>query len=272
MHTRRFPRLFLLLLGFTLAGCSGSGSSGFDISSENAAIDHVLTDQRCIDFEGLVICPAATLGPVQPQTATPSPTRTPILPTTTATPGRTNTPGSIPSTSSTPATTTVPITTATPTDHLPPTPPASPTRTATHSPTATHTATPTFGPTPPMQVDTAIDTSAPLVCNAGSCEFTIVFSAQGFEVGAEFFVAVRTTDPLGRWMIDPVPQLSSGPFGRNFQSPVAIGATDATPKVQIAILVFEAAPPSVPQDVAALGDTHADFAYVTSTVQLTAQR
>src|ERR1035437_3819610 len=48
-----------VLLAALLAGCSdGRGSSGFDISSENATISQALETQQCLDFQGLRICSA----------------------------------------------------------------------------------------------------------------------------------------------------------------------------------------------------------------------
>lgn len=246
MQTVRSIRLLVTLLSLALAGCSGSGSSGFDISSENAAIDRVLTNQQCIDFEGLIICPAnpSPTGPHFPPSPTPTPTRTPSV-------------ASFP--------------TSTPSAGHAPTP-TQPTPTPIRSVASTATATIRAAPTPPMQVDTTVELDSPLACGSTGCAFTLAFSARGFEAGTAFFVAVRTTEPLGRWRIDPVPERSSGPFGGRFEVPIAIAATGASPTVQIAVLVFEVAPASLPADVVTLGETHADFAYVTNPIVLASQR
>lgn len=63
MDTRRYLWFTCLLFILTLTACEGgSGSSGFDISSENAAIQEALTEQRCVHHESLTICPAAETG------------------------------------------------------------------------------------------------------------------------------------------------------------------------------------------------------------------
>ena len=86
----RAPRRFwfgLFLVGATLTACAGGrGSSGFDIS-ENAAIGRVIDTQKCVDHQGLTICPAdhpetpvttasptLTATPYTPAAATPTPT------------------------------------------------------------------------------------------------------------------------------------------------------------------------------------------------------
>ncbi len=60
MSARRSLRLTWLLLGLALTACAGgSGSSGFDASpTENAAIQQALDQQRCVERQGLTICPA----------------------------------------------------------------------------------------------------------------------------------------------------------------------------------------------------------------------
>jgi hypothetical protein len=72
MDTLRHLFLSCSLLIFGLAACEGgSGSSGFDVRSENAAIQEALVGQHCVQHESLTICPAAETG------ATPSPTPPP---------------------------------------------------------------------------------------------------------------------------------------------------------------------------------------------------
>jgi len=65
----------VLILGALLAACTGgSGSSGFDAISEDAAITQALDTQQCVQFEALQICPtdesleARTPTPEVPQT------------------------------------------------------------------------------------------------------------------------------------------------------------------------------------------------------------
>ena len=63
MRARRYAsRLLLLAL---LAGCGGSGSSGFEPSfREGALIDQAIAEQRCVQGDGgLTICPSGALVP-----------------------------------------------------------------------------------------------------------------------------------------------------------------------------------------------------------------
>jgi hypothetical protein len=244
-------RFLLALISLALAACSGSGSSGFDVSSENTAIDQALSQQQCVDFEGLTICPANS-GPIVPSNP-PTPT-----PTSTNTPTTTKTVN--------------PFATATAT--RPPAATPSINATATRQPTAT-VPTVTLTPTsaaPPMQVDTAIDGSAPVACAAINgltrCTFTLVFSAQGFHADAEFRVAVRTVNPLGSWMVNATPLLSLGPAASTFRVPVSVAVATSTTEVQLAVLVFAEPPAAVPSTVKALGDSGANFAYVTPPLRL----
>jgi hypothetical protein len=73
MQMRRYLWLTVMLLA--AAACDGgSGSSGFDIRSENAAITLALTQQQCVPHAGLLICPADETGNVPGHVATPTPT------------------------------------------------------------------------------------------------------------------------------------------------------------------------------------------------------
>jgi Protein of unknown function (DUF1566) len=64
----RFILTIVLLLA-PLAGCDGrGGSSGLDITSENAAISQALETRQCLDFQKLRVCPAG-----EPAAATPTP-------------------------------------------------------------------------------------------------------------------------------------------------------------------------------------------------------
>ena len=96
-ETRPYRRaagwLWLIALWCVLSGCAGgSGSSGFDVLAENAAIDQALDSDGCEIFEGLTICaaapePTATETPIAPA-ATPSETAT-IAPSDTPSPTNT---------------------------------------------------------------------------------------------------------------------------------------------------------------------------------------
>lgn len=123
-----------------------------------------------------------------------------------------------------------------------------------------------------MQVDTAIDSSTPVACapvNGGTrCTFTLAFSAQGFHADAEFRVAVRTVNPLGSWMIIPTPLLSLGPTASIFRVPVSVAVATSATEVQLAVLAFAEPAAAVPSTVKALGDSGANFAYVTPPLPL----
>jgi len=87
MQARRF--LWATVLAMVLAACAGgSGSSGFDVTSENAAITQALDEQHCVSHQALMICPAAETSPAIPgATPTAPPQRTATLaPLATATP------------------------------------------------------------------------------------------------------------------------------------------------------------------------------------------
>lgn len=63
MNARRLLSVMWPILALVLAACGGSGSSGFDITSENAAIERALETQECVVFEGLMVCPADAVAP-----------------------------------------------------------------------------------------------------------------------------------------------------------------------------------------------------------------
>lgn len=152
--------LWLIALWCVLAGCAGgSGSSGFDVLAENAAIDQALDMDGCETFEGLTICAAApeapaTETPIAPA-ATPSETATAAV---TDTPSPTATPPPIdftftPTVEVT-ATPTIAIeVTATPTSGA--TGSATPTGTPGPQATATGTGTPAFETATPTRTGTA---------------------------------------------------------------------------------------------------------------------
>jgi hypothetical protein len=51
-------RTSIVILSLGLAACSGSGSSGFDIRSEAAAIEQALARQTCVTYNAVDYCPA----------------------------------------------------------------------------------------------------------------------------------------------------------------------------------------------------------------------
>ena len=259
MHARRSLRLILILLGLTLAACSGgSGSSGFDaFPSENAAIQQALDSQQCVEREGLMIC-AADAGFTPPaESPTPTPTGTTIPPTAT----RTFAP--------------VPTTTPTGIASTPPTIAATPTAAATTpKPPPTGTATQTPAPRVGTHVAGATSITCTQVVPDGACSFTLPFAAEGFAPTAVFYVAVRQ-DGHRNWMIGTA-LVPSGPADApDFDAPVSIPTTlDTGPpnlSIQLAILVYVEPPPSVPNEVVELVDSGADFAFVTSEILLQPQ-
>ncbi|MFQ5665151.1 MAG: hypothetical protein ACE5I7_01840, partial [Candidatus Binatia bacterium] len=129
--------IWLMVLGCALAVCAwactgGSGSSGFDAfpSSENAAIEQALNEQRCVERQGLTICPADERSVVRPASPTPTPGATPSRVVDTPAPQPTPTAEAI----------------------------------ATSSPTATSTQTPKPQPARRPHVDTGIDATTSLSC------------------------------------------------------------------------------------------------------------
>jgi hypothetical protein len=269
MDTRRYFWLTCLLLIFGLGACEGgSGSSGFDVRSEDAAIQQALVGQHCVQHESLTICPAAETGATPSPTSPPSAVSTPTA--TSAPPGPSSTPSSAFTATGVRTTTPSPPSSAatTPTGT-----PAAPTSTATRTATALRSVTPTPTATATatsgvQQVEIGIDPRAPLLCvsvQGGSCAFVLPFTASGFPTTAAFCVAVRTENPNGRWMIGDLLTLS-GPATPTFEAPVDLSAPAGLcceTTVQVAILVFLTRPASVPATVDELADTGAYAAFVT---------
>ena len=256
-HGRRITALsaaaWLAVLCLTaLVGCAGgSGSSGFD-AIENAAIDQALDEQRCVDSGGLVICPAETavgMPTAAPPTATPSPTATP--------------------TTAAPATDTPPI--ATPATEVART--ATPTLLATPTPTVTRAAPATFTATPAgVRIDVGLDTAGPVDCMVvdGSCEFSFAFTAVGFPPGTSFLVAARPASPENQWEISvPVPAADEA-GDPSFDVLIAVPTAGAgeTILVQVSVLAQSGPIDSVPASVDSLGETTAEFAFVTPQIEL----
>lgn len=261
MNVQRYLWLVTVMLIGALAGClGGSGSSGFDNITENAAIQEAIDTQECQDFEGLVICPAEQ-GVEAGPSASPTPTRT-LLPATPtqATPPLIDTPTFPVGTPTLPLAT--PGTTASPTQ--PPT--VSPTVTQLIQATPTRIATATVPP--PMQIETNLGPSSDINCSSGaSCPFTFFFVAIGFPPDAMYRTAFRDNADQP-WMISqPTGVVDSQPGKAAFQDQVEIDRQGNAPAgspsaVQFAVLVFLGDPGVVPSSVSLLGDTGADFAYV----------
>jgi hypothetical protein len=231
----RHRAVWLAALCCVVASCAGgSGSSGFDIAAENAAIDRALGSQHCTENAGLTICASTgEIGPVQ----TPEPTATATV---------------IPSANDHPT----PPTTTTPTAVFAT---ATTTRVANATATPTHTATlvptPTVTPSPAApDVSTNLGTTDQLPCVSThlGCSFVLRFMASGFPSTAAYRVALRARNPDGAWRIEA----AVGNSTTLFLQPLAR-------QYQIAILVFLTDPGFVPDRVGALAETGADYAFVT---------
>lgn len=254
MHARRHLWLMVIgLAGLALACTGGSGSSGF----ENAAIMDALNEQRCVEVDGLMVCPADSV-----------PTHTPAPPTPTAT----HTPSSPVDTPVTPSLT--PPVKPSPSETSPisgtPTPTASTTR-AQMTATATPTVVEMLGPA----VDTALGGRQSVPCvlesTGESCSFVFSFAPQGFPPTAVFRVAVRGTvkEP---WTILPDPIQVGGEPQASFENDVGVafpGDSQSDAMVQLAVLVFLETPPPLPETVRELSETGAYRAYLTPEVMVT---
>jgi hypothetical protein len=131
-------------------------------------------------------------------------------------------------------------------------------------------------PLQPGQVDVNVDQSHAVACVQptvdAACTFTLPFSSAGFSDGTTFRVAVRNVDPPGPWMLSAPPQPTGAPGAPGFEVPVAVGPASGAPMVvthvQLAVLVFAEPPSTLPASVDELGNTGADFAYVTNELTL----
>lgn len=254
---RRSYTALRMLIAFAaaalVAACGGSGSSGFDLAAENAAIDKALDTGTCQMDQGLTICASgATSSPTMPP-ASPTPTTT-VAPTDSATPTATQR-GITPT-----ATTTASSVTGTPTPTG--TPPSAPTSTPTTRPPDTPTPTPTATLIPAQPgVDTNVASSDSVTCESAGpgqpCAFLFTFVPSGIPATAAYRVAVRGRDPNGDWAVYPV--VDHGAL-------IAVDPNVST--IQIAVLVFLADPGFVPDRIALLGDSGADYAFVTSPLTL----
>jgi len=224
----------MLACGALLAACAGgSGSSGFDVAAENAAINRALQSQGCEVIQGLTIC------------ASGSPTPTPAS-TATSTPGI---PAFTPTATGTPASAATPTTTTTP--HF-----ASPTPSTTlplPNPTPTPTATPVPSQ-PSVDIDVGPNDTLPCrrVAPGAPCITVVTFHPIGAPADAAYRVAVRTIAPSSTWTIQTAVDNSA-----------AVEVDTSGPTYQIAVLLFLSDPGTLPKRVSLLSDTGADFAFVT---------
>ncbi len=129
--------------------------------------------------------------------------------------------------------------------------------------------TPT-SPTPVQtpEIDTTLDHTTSLGCALqpadNQCDLSVQFTPHGFPEGAEFLIAVRSNEANAPWVISPqqARELGNGALAAPLNIPVQ-GL-----EIQVAILVFESLPASLPTQVTELVETGADFAYVTHVLML----
>lgn len=221
-----------LSLALLLAGCGGSGSSGFDaLAAENDAIDRALEGQ-CTVENGLTICPSTDGMPAP--SASPTPTGTPV-----ADPSVTTTPAAMAS-----RTATIAIT-------------------ATPTPTANRTATTTQTTPGRPVVEVDIDSSDIASCDAVDvsqpCIVTVTFSTANTPVSAVYRAASRARDPDSVWTLHP---------DTGYQAFIVVPPEVAT--LQVAILVFDGDPGPLPEEIELLSDSGAEQAFVTAPVAVRA--
>jgi hypothetical protein len=250
-----WPALFCLAL---LLGCAGgSGSSGFDVV-ENAAIDQALDEQRCIESGGLVICPADTAVPAATDTPTVSPTPTFVPATSTPTAAATA------PEQGTPTLPTAAAATATVT--------ATPQQVRTPTFTPTPTSTPPAPSTPGMRIDVGLALGDVMRCTTvdDSCEFSFRFTVQGFPPNTAFLAASRRLSPESIWEITVPVLVASAGDSMTFDASIRVPAGppgEAIP-VQVAVLAQSTPADSAPSSVDFLGESSAEFAFVTPVLQV----
>ena len=168
-RTRAWRWLIAALCAVGLAGCGGSGSSGFDgVAAENTAIDQALDTNGCVTERGLTICASGEVTPTQP-TPEPSPTAT-VNSNATATP--TGTPGPCVA-------------------HAVPSP----------SPTATR---PASQPGVDVQPDATDIANCLATADSQACTLRVGFVPVAAPVDAAYRAAVRQRQPDSSWRILPV--------------------------------------------------------------------
>jgi hypothetical protein len=254
-----------------LLGCAGgSGSSGFDLA-ENGAIMQALDEERCVESDGLTICPADGASPTATPTETATQDSNAFTPTSPSAEGSpTPTPPAAGTVTPSPPIDN-PSATATPVEgDQTPTPTES---TLPHTPTRTRTPTPTPTPTlaapGEMKVDTSIGENRGVDCTpgTGSCSFLFHFSPQGFTPDTAFQVAARLRDPDGEWLLFPAEEVSLDPGMPVYQALLALplaGRQEGDLVAQVAVLAFSTPPGAQSPALDSLGASGANFAFVTS--------
>jgi len=120
------------------------------------------------------------------------------------------------------------------------------------------TPSPTFTPAAPSApgVDTNLGPRDSIECQQSDaeapCLFVFTFQPMNVPPEASYAVAVRTRDPDSPWTITQAPANSA---------PITVDP--GGPDYQIAVLVYLEAPGFIPAEVDLLGDSGADFAFVT---------
>jgi len=128
----------------------------------------------------------------------------------------------------------------------------------------------------PGSVMAGVDPASAVPCvlsAADSCAFTFPFMADGFPPEAVYRVATRSIDPLGAWRVSAAPTANPAPGSApDFDVPVLIERPSDAPtgssSVQLAVLVYLAAPSSIPSTVNTLVESGADFAYVVTPIDV----
>jgi len=89
---------------------------------------------------------------------------------------------------------------------------------------------------------------------ASACTFVFSFRPIGLPASASYRVALRSRNPDSQWQIFAAP-------GNSVALP--LDTSDPNTEYQIAVLAFLQDPGALPERVEILGDTGADFAFVT---------
>jgi hypothetical protein len=109
----------------------------------------------------------------------------------------------------------------------------------------------------------------PLAPIGDACVIDFRFTSRGFPPDAAYRVAVRET-PDGTWTILGAPNVVHEGNAVSFDNRFEVGrdtpSSPPTSDLQFAVLVFLSAPENLPAAVAQLGESGADFAYVTAAV------
>lgn len=120
----------------------------------------------------------------------------------------------------------------------------------------------TPGPdSPGASVDTTLEGANSLDCvgvaRGAACQFSFSFIARGLPAESVYRVAVRSSDPLGKWTLAESPVNNGGVFT------AVLSVPDGAAAIQIAILAF-AEPEAVTTDaeLKTLSSSGADLAFV----------